>query len=67
MRILKYKLLVYDANQNKVFYDKYVEWNEKNEAMVSQEAYGGEYEVHEIEGDFDMIEAINKLESSKEV
>ncbi len=47
MKIIKYKLLSAEIDNEQIFLEKSMGWNEVNEEIAKQEAYNGEYTIEE--------------------
>ena len=47
MKIIKYKFLSAEIDNEQIFLEKSMGWNEVNEEIAKQEAYNGEYTIEE--------------------
>lgn len=47
MKIIKYKFLSAEVDNEQIFLEKSMGWNEVNEEIAKQEAYNGEYTIED--------------------
>ena len=47
MKVIKYKFLSAEIDNDQIFLEKSMGWNEVNEETAKQEAYNGEYEIYD--------------------
>lgn len=47
MKILRYRFLSAETDNEQIFLEKSMGWNEDNEAVAKQEAYNGEYIIED--------------------
>ena len=47
MKIIRYKFLSAEIDNEQIFLEKYMGWNEDNEKVAKQEAYNGEYTIED--------------------